>query len=359
MRKSIAFLLLLSGLIGYSQEKAYNYKQYSYTVLFNMINAEQDSIFTLKNALIKYDLAIDTLFMTARVKNNPQATGRKQKLVIDKELRFENVHFQNHIFFNKDNNAGYLGNIHFKKKVTFRNSASIAIIDCEFDDLLIFSGTGEFCQEIGKVEQDQNISDYISITNSVFNNSLRLFYNCNFQDDMLTTNISLRKNTFFSNKDVYAGTSLSLIGRNFGLYLINENVFTETSLVDIDNNAAGIIIVDNDFSDATVLLNYNKNIENGKFEITGNQFNNTLFLGIPKLNETHILPIIQFKKGFISLDAFSSYYFLEKKDPSNTHLNFNNFFTSEAFIEKYLNTVLVENGNIYEIESSVLGRLYD
>ncbi|MDG1196305.1 Ion channel [Polaribacter sp. Hel1_33_78] len=356
MRNTIILFLLFTTSTILSQNKDFFYKEYSYTELFNMINTEKNAVFKLKNAFIKYDLTIDTLFMAS----NTEILQREKKLIVDKELQFENVHFQNHVLTKKDNDAGYLSNIHFKKKVSIRNSASIAIINCEFDDILSFIGSGDFCNELETIKQNENINDYIKIENSVFNNGLKIFYNCNYQNNNSNTVISLEKNIFYPNKDEYIGTSLGLIGRKFGSYHIYENSFPIASFVNIDNNANGIILIDNNFKESIVSLSYENNSENGKFEISGNKFNKTIFLGIPELSQTNIISIKQFTKGFISIEAFQtaveSSYYSKIKDSIKNHFN---AYTNKLFVQKYKNNAVFEIEKVFELEISFLGRLYD
>ena len=347
------FILLLISTVGIAQE--INYKTYSYTQLFELIKNENDSVFTLNNALVKYNLETDFLF---GVKQLGGPSNREETLVIDKELLFDNVHFQNHIFKGKDNNLGYFGNIHFKKKVTLRNSVSISIIDCVFDDLLILGGSGEFCETTNFIEKNYRITDRISIENSKFKNGFTLFYNCNFTGNTLKTNVNLTNNEFYPNRD--DNISLSAVGHQFGFYGIISNKFPDTSFVKIYNSSEGIFVYDNDFGESFVTLIYENNNNEGNFYIRENKFDRSVVLGLPLLNQNHTLPLSQFKFGFTNDKTYESYrlHLFEKTESDSLFMNYfsNNVRFSDS-VQNDFNEKIYKIESIYETESGELGKL--
>ena len=76
MRNTIILFLLFTTSTILSQNKDFFYKEYSYTELFDMINTEKNAVFKLKNAFIKYDLTIDTLFTAS----NTEILQREKKI---------------------------------------------------------------------------------------------------------------------------------------------------------------------------------------------------------------------------------------------------------------------------------------
>ena len=59
MKKFLLLVSCLLPLVSFSQE--IQYKEYSYSQFFKMIKEEKDSVFKLKDALIKYDEKTDSL----------------------------------------------------------------------------------------------------------------------------------------------------------------------------------------------------------------------------------------------------------------------------------------------------------
>ena len=92
-----------------------------------MIEEERDTAFYLNDALIKFNLLTDSLFMSDRDGEN---AVRKDTLVIDKSIYLDNVHFQNPIFGRANTlRPGYLVNIYFIiAKDIFAKKLKIVII---------------------------------------------------------------------------------------------------------------------------------------------------------------------------------------------------------------------------------------
>ena len=347
------FVLLLVSALSIAQE--IKYKTYSYAQLFKLIQNENDSVFTLKNAVIKYNLETDFLF---GVKKPGGPSNREETLVIDKQLYFDNVHFQNHVFKGKDNNSGYFGNIHFKEKVTLRNSASIAIIDCVFDDLLLLRGSGEFCFTINEIENQFGITDRISIGKSIFNNGFALFHNCNLTGNILKTDVALDNNVFYPNK--HTNTSLSAIGYQLGEFNIIFNDFPNSSFVKIDNSAEGIFLYGNDFGESIVSLNYDNKNSGGKFDIRENKFGKRVILGLPILNQNHKLPLNQFKHGFENdrtYQEFRQYIFKETGSSSLYQKYYSYEVRFSDSVQNDFNEKKYKIESLYESESAELGKL--
>ena len=61
MKKFLFLLTILYAFNSFSQE--INYKTYSYTEFFQLIEKEKDSIFKLKNALIKFNSKTDARYV--------------------------------------------------------------------------------------------------------------------------------------------------------------------------------------------------------------------------------------------------------------------------------------------------------
>ena len=99
MKKFVLICIVLFSLSGYSQQV--DYKTYSYTELFKMIEEEQDSVFELKNAKILYVPETDSLnfglnFIIKEgllVGEAEVEAKRKDTIIINKELKFQNVQF--------------------------------------------------------------------------------------------------------------------------------------------------------------------------------------------------------------------------------------------------------------------------
>jgi len=116
MRNVLTILsFMLFSILGTAQET--DFKTYSYTELFEMIDAEQDSIFELSNAAIVLDPLTDSRFTYHPVDDftpiSDSILNTISTIKIEKAVYFNNVQFQNEASFTK---------IIFNKEVDFDNS---------------------------------------------------------------------------------------------------------------------------------------------------------------------------------------------------------------------------------------------
>ena len=99
--KKILFLFaVLFSISSFSQTPNKNLKEYSYAQLFDMIAKEKDSVFTLKDAHIKYNAKTDSLLTTTKYgfMNVTPVNKSPKKIVIDKQLKFTNVYFSDKFY---------------------------------------------------------------------------------------------------------------------------------------------------------------------------------------------------------------------------------------------------------------------
>lgn len=362
MKKHIILLLFFFiTLTAYTQEL--DFKIYSYSELFQMIESEPDSVFELRDALIKINYQTDSLFF---IQNDLNETPfRKDTLEIAKKINLTNVHFENPIYSSAAGKFkyGFLANIHFKERVSIRESAAIFIQTCFFDQPLVIGASGKSCIDIGSIQESYGIIDFISINKSKFNNGLDIFYNCNFSED-LATNVQLVDNEFLmSEKSEFHGTSLRLSGRQFGSFSLNQNKFQQGSLVLIENSLDGISLVSNDFTDAWVQLSFSNYDRLGVFYIEDNIFNTVVAFGLSDLKKNHDIYLNQFSKGFLSYSGFFEYYStLLNREERVKNINQGTWkppLLIDTLRTAYLTDQKIEILKSYEAEMSLKGIFYD
>ena len=119
-KRLLTLVLLFVSITVFAQEKTY--KEYSFSQLFEMIEAETDSVFELKDAIISYNKQTDSLFASVSIPGWLKVRYlRNDTIVINKALKF------NSVFFDVDDgnnwkNKGMFHHIKFLKKVEFVNS---------------------------------------------------------------------------------------------------------------------------------------------------------------------------------------------------------------------------------------------
>jgi len=144
MRHLIFTLGLLLPLLSFAQEDI-KYTEYSYSQLFQMIEEEKDSVFSLKDAVIRPDVLKDSLHFTVmkQIILGYESSGpiypnwpERDSLVIDKELKLNNVQFISHDFIKEAGQNEFIQSglfkISFRKAVEMTNSFSCLIHQSTF-----------------------------------------------------------------------------------------------------------------------------------------------------------------------------------------------------------------------------------
>ena len=344
-------LFCISNLI-FSQE--INYKEYSYTELFKLIEEEKDSVFKLEDALIKYNLKTDSLFFILKTDEGDKVI-RKNRLIINKQLHFNNVHFQNHIFYNKDKNAGYLANIHFKKEVHIRNAASLNFKECIFDEKLEIGGSGEFCQRIIDIAVKKDVKDKIDISNSTLKKGLKIFYNCNYVKAKPETNIFINGNEIYSNKDEKNPTNLEVTTHRIGFIGVSDNTFYDKASTEVYNSFKGFAIQKNNFKESTLIAQFDPEENSGKVYFYDNIINTNSFLLLPYINKSYDIEYTQFKKGIINFNSwfFNFEEYISKKNDFSLNV------ANDSLQNAFLNNDRFKKLNTYNSELSSKGAFYD
>lgn len=136
MKKFLFLLTILFSISSFSQEL--NYKEYSYTEFFKLIEEEIDSVFKLQDALIKFNPKTDQRFVSKGVnvyEAKDSTYVSKKDLIITKALNLDNVQFLTTTFRTEGllSKGGVLLDIHFKENVILYNTSTLFMRYCTFD----------------------------------------------------------------------------------------------------------------------------------------------------------------------------------------------------------------------------------
>ena len=138
MKKLILLFTVLFSFTMFSQET--KIKEYSFTQFFDMIKAEQDTVFKLENALIKYNTKTDERFSLTN-KMEKQIIKR-DSIFINKHLKLNNVHFvQKFQINNTYKKAGVFNYISFRKPIELEETSAIIFQFCSFKETVKFRTT--------------------------------------------------------------------------------------------------------------------------------------------------------------------------------------------------------------------------
>jgi len=340
MKKILFLFALLFSINSFSQE--INYKEYSYTQLFKMIEQEKDSIFKLTNAKIVFDAKTDSLFLDKSSLLTDSKPVRTDSIHINKQLEFTNIYF---LGVESVANAS-LSLIQFHKRVNFINTSNLMLKQCTFHQELRIRNT------IDKLIK----YNFTYIIQSDILGDLKLTLNSEIEDIML-----LMYSNYVRNNDSFITHS----GK--GNMVIRNNEFNSKN-VRISNysylNAPEIInyeIMNNHFenSEALFLTINTKNLE--YLKVANNYFSPPIFLEIDNISSnSNWLVWEQFENKIIDTEIYDywlgggiiSDFDLKGFEPDEETF-------SKRNIDHYLNTVMVQDRDVYNAEQSIRGKFYN
>lgn len=308
-----------------------------------MIEEEKDSIFKLSNARIVFDAKTDSLFLTKNSYALSNETVRTDSIHINKILEFENIDFPGF----ESRYESSLGYIQFHKRVKFINCTNIKLLQCTFHkELRIFNNDEKLIADNWSYIKQSNIFGRLHIffnSKTTPNLFLFLFDNYIHNDESIITlsgkgNLIIRNNNFHSKK-----VSIS----NF-----SQNNSSETMNYEIMNNMF-------DISEVIHLTIKTKNVE--YLKVAKNSFNSPIFLEIDNISSNSSWVVWkQFENKIIDSEIYS--YWIDGNESSDfDHKGFvpDEDYYSKRNIAHYLNTVMVQDRDVYNAELSIKGKFYN
>lgn len=356
IKKVLLYCLLFASVFSFSQE--IKYKEYSYTELFSMIEKEKDSVFELKDAIIKINPETDERFIITQEELQGLISGNEKfkefevSKRINKTIALNNVQFQLYDVINDKPTVAIIQNIEFLKPVTLINVSDVLFKNIKFNHKVKVSYTSNY----------KLIDNY----NKIRFDHISLFYNCLFGNGLylikLLDNIKaqygikssiIKSNGNIDNKNKIFPTILDL-GLNDLFYVDFSNNYVEdygASRFDIRN-------VDNfSFSNNTFENSVRLFIKSGReTKIINNHFKEQLFLDIEDLNTELTLDYKQFTNNLFSSN-FNNYFFTQH-DKLDSEFIADTERYSKRNIQFYLENALIKNEFSYKNEQKLKGRLY-
>lgn len=347
MKKLFTLLLMLSSLYVFSQEKKLNYKEYSYTEFFKLIENEKDTIFKLKDAIIKYNKETDQRFRGRFSFEGDSLFNRSEKIVIDKRIELDNVQFLANMYNEADAayNNGSLRYIHFKKDVILKEVNSLNISNCIF--------SGEFDLDILNCEKeslDTFNSDYVMIRYSTFN-EFSIFKNC-FQNLGNQGNVLISNNVFSSEAN---NTTFHLGLYNTSTAQIRKNTINSKGIVSMFFEKQGNRFDINNNNIASSQIDFSANKIDAGVNINGNQFSSLVNLNIDEIKSKDKIEWEQFKNKILS---FSSYYEFTQGETNKMMWQIDTL-KRKQLTTRYVDSVRFYKADTYANEISIKGMFYN
>lgn len=351
-QKSLFLFFAFFSIISFSQET--EYKQYSYSQFFEMIEAETDTVFELKNTIIKYNPSSDSLFKTPLKKYFSISYTREDTIVVDKALKLSNVYFDNGNFASDNDNQAIIHHIKFLREVEFFNTAFNKIVHSTFYKKVIIRDDASFYDELKSVQ------------NKGYQSFLQWFRRCNFKEGLHYFSNAITDNPrpiFFevynstigtTNEKKNANHTLIRIGNQFGFSFV-DNVFDGIGHVRfIANTAYQYIITGNKFLDQEVFIDI-PSAEVSQLIINNNIIGRTTSMAWESYSSNYTIGWKQFNNNMVSWDNYSNYFYNEDQYNSKPELLQKDVRTS---LKLFLDSIRIKNEIVYKGEIKFKGKFH-
>ncbi len=351
MKQIILLLILIFGhIVGFAQNT--EYKNYSYSEFYQLIQEEQDTVFSLENAIVTFNPETDEEFKGYYKQRDSvfQSKSFPEK-VVDKEIRLQNVIFKSRTIDNQkykgDNVAlteGAFIHFHFLKEVNLTDVQSINCFNSKFEN--------NFSYENNKI-CDADKSLIVGFSNSNYFTSNE-FKNAYFRFNCESDNIIIINNKFDINNKKYR------FGLNFG---VNNNRFTSfsknsisgTGLVSLSQNKSQWV----DFRDNDFLIGAQISINNmqglNRLIFKHNTFEKPVVFDIDKFYPIkYSVGWKQFDNMMIADMGLGPYL---AKISYEQNLQFNPFNTQ--YLKQYIDSIRIADEDAYAGEMGFRGFFYN
>ena len=345
LKLGLTLSFLFISLLGNSQET--NYKEYSYTEFFQLIEKEKDTIFKLNDALIKYNPKTDERFVMngANVYEAKDSNYvYKNDLIITKSLDLDNVQFLTTDFRTEEGRSkgGVLLDIHFKNNVILYNTSTMFMRYCRFDKT--FDLNTKNC----------NVNNYVE---DIFDSGIEVAFS-NFRDfqhqffcseGLSKISVEYRENNFesLSDNDRFFLSNSDVQGSYITGNKIANKDFIFIGMYDTNYHR----VTNNTFESDYIQHNINS-INN--FHWFDNTYSSTVFITHNPFSSYDIIGLDQFKNGISVYNGLMNYSLkATKKYP--VHLTINR----KEVITKYLDSIRFHDQKAFSEEMSLKGQFYN
>ncbi len=373
MKKILFLFAILFSVLSFSQELSLDYKEYSYAEFFNMIEKEKDSVFTLSNAIIKFDKQTDSIY-AGKIMNCiscyklEREYFRKEKIIIDKALDLYNVQFLMRSLDDSntvitDFGVGFY-NMTFLKRVTLKGTLSIDIKQSTFQKPVVIGDV--FNEELLKI-------------NTYFNKNINLktmtFQDIFIDDNHFKSKFSLRFQNFSQpdiltgiftgiQGNVFGGKNTSIFTKRISYFFLQNNTFNSTissRVVASDNNTTNII--KNTFIKNTGFFTGNDG-QTINLNITENTFNENVELSEIKFPEKTNIDWEQWNGKLYSSAAEMKYDYPLLKKTRDSLINlgkeqFDNWYNNFNFPNHYVTHGQIQHKPSYLDEIKLRYQFYN
>lgn len=328
------------------------YKNYSYTEFYQLIQAEQDTVFSLENAIITFNPETDEEFRGFYKQHDSLYQSRSfPEKMIDKEIRLKNVIFrgrttedQNYMSDTVNVVEGVFTKFHFLKPVKLTDVYTFNCYHSKFEKDFYYQNF-KICDIDKSLIAGYNNSNYF-----VSNNFKNSYFN--FQCE--TNGIYFQSNTFnLSELKGFRFSFVLMVNKNFSTFLL-ENIFNGPGVPRIDISKSEWVFFRNNsfYTMANISITEMRGLN--RLFIRENNFKEPVILAIDKFYPINcIVGWKQFDKMLIADMGLGPY---NSKRASENRANPTSV---RSFVNQYIDSVRIADEDAYAGEMGFRGFFYN
>lgn len=349
MRYFLLTLYLLLPFLSFTQEDT-EYKEYSYSEFFQMIEDEEDTIFKLKNAIIRFDERQDQRFYTPSESFDIAPTTTKK--TINKALELENMLFDSSLPRALRPGWVSINNYTFKKHVRLINIKNIEIRFCTFNDEFWVINSDDFAKVFEDLD-DQDRYNYIGLSDNQFNSGIAV----NSYSNTKELNYAFYRNTFHFNLD----NSFRLLFNGNGNVYLQKNTFIGANHSIELFNSNETLVEENSFESAVTFFDLRTDLSPNLI-IKNNKIKGTTLISTKSISpDQAVIDWNQFENGIYdktSYDLWSNNYMtILDENGLKDSLTYYTEYKAYNLLDKFKSR-LAEQTDAYKTEISSLGKFY-
>jgi len=315
-----------------------------------MIEDETDSIFRLKNAIIRFDESQDQRFYTPL--DSFGIAPSTTKHIINKALELENILFDSSLPRALRSGNVSINNYTFNKHVRLVNIKNIDMEYCTFNDEFWVINFEDFAKVFEDLD-DQDRNKFISLSDNQFNSGIAVNSNSNTKE----LNYSFYENTFHINRDI----PFRLLFNGNGAVYLQENKFIGDNLSIELFNSNETLIEENSFESAVTFFDLRTDLSPNLL-IKNNRIKGTTLISTKSISpDQAVIDWNQFENGIYdktSYDLWSNRHMSAfKESGSEDSLAYYSEYQAYNLLDKFKSS-LTEQTDAYKTEISSLGKFY-
>ncbi|WP_323758537.1 potassium channel family protein [Roseivirga sp.] len=341
-------------------------KEYSFSEFFQMIDQEEDSVFRLSNAFLKFNKETDQKFKLTFEFDKPfnLTSANKDSIRIDKALELTNIVIESYATSNSGGLFG-IGKVVFSKPIQCTNCINFMVAQSTFNSTVTF----RFNRQIQDFESllpdfpapslyicSSNFQSGLVISSANFQNG----FETNTVTDKRSLELTLFENVISAHKE--KNEKITILGAVFQKLLFNKNIIGGSAHLTISSEPANtqnqnnerlfnLSINDNEFNVPITKLDFND--QNTDFvTMKGNQWSGAIIASINQLDRVNTLIDGSGLSEKLIDDGTYMEYIFPRIDEGQFRQD---DFYSKKDLDHYRQKQMIEDVNFYNSEVALRG----